>query len=292
MSNTSKSGNDMADQLLFESGPNGGSAIHNLLLNGPGSAAIHQATVPLNWFLDRVRRYYAAQETQLFGLVPWGMTLRSIYQRHGRSVFLIEVPPGVRTLRWLRDDSPVPYGARATYQDVALALPYQYFFVAVTPQSELSRNQSVYFLDQPLQSLREPLGECHYYNCSVKAYGVSCWICTQPVDLSLTPPCGVTPLEQVGLFVEWFFASAFNASSEHHEGSSFWSKNKDHLGDKRVSTLEKWKKATAKNPNFILEVPWVSSLSALAVFEELTPVQSGRAERLSSLVRLMREGGQ
>lgn len=288
MSGNNHGRDQMADQLLFEAGPDGEKAIHNLLMDGPGSQAIHQGKIPLQQFLDKLRFRYAAQEPQVFGLIPSGMTLRSIYQRHGMNVFLMEVPPGVRTLRWLRDDSPRPYGSGATYRDVTIALPYQYFFVAVTPQSELGAGQSVYFLNQPLTSLTERLGDCHYYNCSVDAYGFHCWICTQNINSQLPPRRDQTPLGQAALFLEWFFASSFNASSEYHEGQSFWGKNKRHLGDVRISSITQWVKETATNPGFILEVPWQPSLRPMDIFEQLTVQKSQCPGQLSDLIRVMR----
>lgn len=279
---------DMADQLVLEAGPDGEWAIHNLLLDGPGSAAVLQAKMPLAQYLGRVSPQYVAQEPRLFGLLPQGMTLRGMYERHGLTVILIEVPWGKRTLRWLCDDSPQPYGPGATYRDVAVALPYQYFFVAGTVAGGLSGRSSVYFMNCPLRSLNEPLGDCHYYNCSVDVWGLHCWICTQYVDLQLKSRRGVTSFEVTGRFIEWFFSSSFNASSEYHEGASFWGRNRHQLGDRRVASLATWEQATARDPEFILTVPWQPSRTALQVFKELTPARGSQPQQLSDLVSLVR----
>lgn len=283
------SGPAMTDQLVLETGDRGEFIIHNLLMHGPGSDVSHQGKTPLRPFLNQLSSLYRAQDTQLFGLTPAGMTLRSIFQRNGVTVFLIEVPPGARTVRWLRDDSPAPYGIRATYRDVRIALPYQYFFVSLTPNAEVCQHQSVYFLNQPLISLSEQLGECHYYNCSVDSYGVHCWICVQYITSQLPSQVDPTPIDRAGMFVEWFFASSFNASSEHHEGRSFWGKNRGQLGDPRVASINAWEQATVDRPEFALEVQWNMSLTATQVFEQLTPSKSSRPRNLEDLVCAFRE---
>jgi hypothetical protein len=262
---------EMTDQLVLETGPRGEQLIHNLLKNGPGSEVIHQGKVPLRKFLEYVAPLYRGQYSQLFGLVPAGMTLRSVFQRNGTIVFLLEVAPGIRTLRWLRDDSPAQFGRGATYRDVRIALPWQYFFVSLDTDANLRGSQSVYFLNQPMTSLSQSLGECHYYNCSVNAYAVHCWICVQYLASQLPSQYDPTPLDRACMFVEWFFASSFNASSEHHEREgSFWTKNRNTLGDSRVATIDAWEAATKERPEFALEVPWKSSLTAEKIFEELT----------------------
>ncbi len=277
----------MADQVLFEAGPEGEWAIHNLLMNGPGSEAVNQAKVPLARYIEELHALHAAQEPQFFGLVPPGISLRGAWQGNGVMIFVIEVPPGVHTLRWLRDDSPAAFGSKATYRDVQIALPYQYFFVAVTPQAELCTHHSIYFLNQQLLSETERLGECHYYNCSVDAYRVHCWICTQNL-LYLPQGQPPTPLGRACAFVEWFFASAFNASSEHYEGQSFWSKNRGRLGDARVASITAWEEATRADPDFIREIPWCASLTVQEVCAQLLPPRSRRPQNLSDFVRIIR----
>lgn len=278
--------NQPSDQLVLECGPTGETISHYLLLNGQGGDAIRQKTVPLAQFLKRAQSNYLAQAPRLFGLLPSGLTLRAVFERHGVTVCLIEVPWGVRTLRWLCDDSPHPYGPNATYRDVAIALPWQYFFVSVDTECTPTPLNSVYFMNQPLRSLTEPLCDCHYYNCSVDANSLHCWICTQYVDL--LPPASLTIFDAVARFVEWFFASSFNASSEHHEGGSFWGINREHLGDARVATIAAWEKATARDPAFILTVPWRPSLSPIKVFMEVTPARSRQPAYLADLVRTVR----
>ena len=50
------------------------------------------------------------------------------------------------------------------------------------------------------------------------------------------------------------FGASFNKSSEEHEGMSYWSAMRSL--DPRVASLRAWKKASAKDPYFALDVPW------------------------------------
>ena len=262
---------------------------HCMVMNGIGGDMLAQEEVPLSLFLHRLRRNSQGQEALSYGLAPWGMNIRSVYQQHGIAVMLIEVEPGVRTLRWLKSKSPRQYGPGSEYRMVTLALPYQYFFVSVNAKGELDSKHSVYFLNRPLHSLQEPLGECHFYNCSVDAYGVHCWICTQGTDFIYGGQGGGGAFSQAYAFVESFYSSSFNASSEHHEGRSFWGKNRVLVQDERVSTISRWVKATRQDPNFILQVPWIPTLSAEEVFREMVPKTGTQPYEMKDLLTLLRD---
>ncbi|MDP3997159.1 MAG: hypothetical protein U1C49_03060 [Candidatus Andersenbacteria bacterium] len=281
------------DQLVFESGSVGDVAVHNLLMGGPGGIPLYQGTLPLTLYLKQLASLYAGQEEFNTGLVPCGMNVRATYQRYGMTVFLVEVAPSTRTLKWIRDDSPAPYGNEATYCDACISLPYQYFFVTIDNMTidnspRLTSHNSVYFANQPITSLDEPLGECHFHNCSVNAYSLHCWICTQWLSGDMGLGKNPAPMQLVAAFIEWFYASGFNRSSDFHEGTSFWSRNRQELGDKRLENIAAWKRASSRNPGFVLRVKWRPSLTAREVLEELTRIPDRRPSGLLDLVNIYR----
>jgi hypothetical protein len=253
------------DQVLIEDTK----VFHHLLLGGPGGVVVPQNTVPCADFAHHLAEQYVAQGKLSFGLVPEGMNIRDIHQNRGLYVFLVQIDPSVRTLRWLTDDSPEPFGLKAQYREVTIALPYVYFFVAIAADGVLSVLNSVYFRNTPLTSLEDQLLECAFFNCSVDSYKVHCWICTQGLTMKLQK--GQSLAQLVDTFVGWFWGSGFNASSEHHEGQSFWSKTTKDIQDSRLHTIKDWAKATRKNPRFACEVPWLAARrTPNQIYAELT----------------------
>jgi hypothetical protein len=62
--------------------------------------------------------------------------------------------------------------------------------------------------------------------------------------------------------------TGFNYSSERHEGASWFGESA--RVDRRVSTVESWEAATAKEPLFVLDVPWLKTgLSVRQVVERI-----------------------
>lgn len=253
------------EQVLIE----GTSVFSHLLLGGPGGKICPQRRVSLESFVAVLAQQYIAQRSFSFGLMPVGMTVRDIRQQHGLFVFLLEVEPGVRTLCWLSDDSPVPFGAQAVYRDVTISLPYLYFFVTLCSTGQLSSLHSVYFCNQQLTSLNDQLSECAFYNCSPDSYGVHCWICTQYLPLKGQSDSSLGNL--ASNFVTWFLGSGFNQSSERHEGTSFWEQAQKKVSDKRVQTIANWERATKQDPRFAVTVPWLNAKrTPLDIYNELT----------------------
>ena len=67
---------------------------------------------------------------------------------------------------------------------------------------------------------------------------------------------------------EVLFDSAFNRSSEHHEGSSWFAESK-HLDD-RISTIEKWDAATKTDAMFVLAAPRTYAMARPTIAAALT----------------------
>lgn len=257
----------------------GNQAIANLLLGGSGGTAVFQGERPLEDWSRAIAGEGASRLPWTIGLAPVGLPLRAIHHRNGRYVFLVEYPPQVRTMPWIREDSPEPYGFEATYRDVSIALPYVVFFWAVTEQGCLSQS-SVFFRTEPLarRDYQDALLDCHFLNCSAapRRTGVYCWICSQHMRSEMKSS-GETPLEFVAGCTENFFFAASNLSSEHHEGNSFFgkgTKGRAAISDNRVRTVRAWEEASREDPRFVLEVPWnPSGYTVARVFDELTGAQ-------------------
>lgn len=252
------------DQVVFEKSR----VILNTLDGGPGGRAEFQGETSIEDFAAEWFRRCRAQGAISYGLMPPGVVVRTIWHRNGIIVFLIEVAPGPRTMQWLRDDSPEPFGAGAKYRDVYISLPWQYFFIAMHASGELAGGSSVYFLNAQLRSTNQELADCHFFNCSVDAYRLHCWICSQYFlgkgeDQSLA--------EYAASIITRFYYGGFNQSSEHHEDASFWGRNRTRIKDPRVQAVDAWEAATRSDPHFALTVPWLSSgLTVQRVFEQLT----------------------
>ena len=242
------------DQLIIE----GKRVIHNLLFGGPGGHVEPQRDLTVAEFINRICHRTSPVGGRPLGPAPPGLIVRDVVFRNNLYVVLAEIAPGPRAMQWLASDSPVKYGPGATYQDVTISLPWQYFFVAITTEGFVQGLNSLYFLDHQLDNLNERLLEPHLYNCSVKSYHVWCWICSQ--GFLVAPVHGMSLLGIVNRCIDQFWFSGFNESSERHEpwaGGSFFSKNRTAIRDARVQTVKAWETATAKASDFALSVPWI-----------------------------------
>lgn len=255
----------IAHQVVIEEGR----VINNLLYGDKTRVVEYQNETTVPEFMAYCAHSLEGYEPRSLGITPNGMIVRDIYQRGNLMVFLVELAPGPRTMQWIRDDSPTEYGADSTYRDITVALPWQYFFVTMDTDGSLHDKQSVFFRNEPLRSLTDPLCDCHFYNCSIKSYNIYCWICVQTYDTYARAGCSF--MERANEFVEWFWYSGFNRSSEHNEGKSFWGENRKKIKDRRVQTIAAWETATKDNSRFALSVPWIDSgYTPQEVYAELT----------------------
>lgn len=175
--------------------------------------------------------------------------LRLLAERRGATAVAIEVPPHARTVRWLADDSPAPYGPDAVYRDCYLGFPYV-VVLAVFIGGRISGVQQVFYRTRPL----EPGGDDelllpNLFNVA-EAYGQRCWLCLQHLRRLRARSWGELA-EAVGAHL---FNAAFNRSAEEHEGHSYWQRMRE--VDPRVASVAAWEQATRANPWFALEVPW------------------------------------
>jgi hypothetical protein len=90
------------------------------------------------------------------------------------------------------------------------------------------------------------------------------WICTQ--HLKATPAMHDPDLNKrltasFEALRRCLFETGFNYSSENHEASSWFTESRQ--VDPRVATVEAWEAASAKDPLFVLDVPWLKTGYAL-----------------------------
>lgn len=201
-------------------------------------------------------------------ILPTGV--RAVLSRGHATIMVWERPPGLQKLSWIRHDSPRPYGHGTTYRNVRIALPYLVIFAAFTHQNGMpviARTDECFFRTEPLTTLDDELCFPALLNCSKFAdpgkegdHHPLSWICTQ----YLQGTKGMNSKDKGVRYAAGFEAvryclleTSFNLSSEHHEGNSWFGASK--AIDKRISTVENWEEASAKDPLFVLDVPWIKT---------------------------------
>lgn len=206
----------------------------------------------------------AAPRMSTCGMVlPDGV--KAVFSEGHATVWVYECPPRVQTLRWIADDSPVPFGPGTTYRHVRLSLPYvivlAVFTTAETGKLTLSRwANECFFRNAPLTSVDDPLSYPALLNCSKftppEGRPLS-WICTQHLDRSFDREPDQNRRLRRGLtaLLQTLFHAGFNYSSESHEGASWYTESRG--VDPRIATVDRWQTATAQSPLFVLDVPWL-----------------------------------
>ena len=179
-------------------------------------------------------------------VVPRGVR---VSRRVGEALAVaVEVPPGARRVRWIRDDSDEPFGEDAKYREVRLAFPFV-IVLLVLHRGRLTGQQQLYYRTAPLESADDPLLLPNLYNVAT-GYGQRCWLCLQHVNQQ--PDW--TPDQTISTAVDHTFSAAFNRSSDVHEGNSYWEMMRDI--DPRVASVEAWEEATRADRCFPLGVAW------------------------------------
>jgi len=218
------------------------------------------AQMPLANWLARVAP--ARIDTQ--GVVlPDGVKL--IVSQGRVTVVVHETPPRVHNLRWIASDSPAPYGPGTKYRQVRVALPYLIVLAVfgTDPNGALSLTSSseCFFRTAPLTSGDAELFYPALLNCSRFAPPAGhplSWICTEKLARARVVT-GKTANERIrsGMraLCQCLLETGFNFSSEHHEGSSWFTESRK--VDSRIDTVENWQAATEQDPLFVLEVPWL-----------------------------------
>jgi hypothetical protein len=206
-----------------------------------------------------------------------------------RAVVVVhQTPPVVRRLKWLAANSRAPYGPRARYRDVSLALPYvvvlAVFIRDPRGRVQLTSKSEAFFSRVPLQSPDDELCYPALLNCSrfePAADHPLAWICVQNLDLSET--CGSKSDDSarlragLGALLRHLYETGFNRSSEVHEGSSWFEATVSAQVDERLADVEAWERASLADGSFALDVPWLpTGLSVRDVVDRIAGSMGGR----------------
>lgn len=201
-------------------------------------------SAPLKLFLEAL-----VERNDYIPIEPIPEGVRLVRSRSDVMVLVLEEPPAVRTIRWLAEDSPAPYGQKAVYRTVRLAFPFLVLVIGFRGGA-LTGYQQCFFRTSPLRSTADMLCFPNLLNVA-SAYGQLCWLCLANLGNNLA---GQPWSDKVGLIWKHLFGAGFNGSSEVHEGMSYWSATRNI--DPRFASIEAWEEASKKEPLFPLRVPW------------------------------------
>lgn len=213
-----------------------------------------------------------------------------------------QTPPRTFRFQWIAPDSPAPFGPGTQYREVRLSLPYVVVLATFDHGPDglprLSNGSECFFANQPLdrEGFETPLSYPALLNCSRFGEEVKdkpwSWICVQ--HLSRKSHAGGKSAGDclrlgLGALLRHLFESGFNLSSEHHEESSWFSETVARGVDPRVSSVEAWEAASAEDPLFGLEVPWIPTGHSLGqVIERMAELRGGQPARAATAADLAR----
>jgi hypothetical protein len=253
--------------FVHKSGEKGGSTLDSIEIEGREVRAVSPegktAAMPLSEFFGKlmIRRPDAA------GMIfPDGV--KSVRSEGNITILAHETPPQVYNLKWIANDSPAPFGHGATYRNVRVALPYLITLLLFRGAGggqglNLGEFSECFFRTAPLETSEDELLYPALLNCSKftppEGRPLS-WICVQHLNLAAVnkePSPARRMRAGFRALRHCLLETGFNYSSENHEGASWFSESRK--VDPRVNTIDAWQEATAKDPLFVLEVPWLKT---------------------------------
>lgn len=194
---------------------------------------------------------------------PIPETVRFAWRRGEAAVLVTEQKPVCHTVRWLADDSPVPFGRGAKYREARLAFPFVVLVVAFDG-GNLTGQQQCFYRRAPLEAIGDELLLPNLLNVA-RAYDQTCWLCLANLNPNMAQMSWDARVRKVWSHL---FQAGFNASSEHHEGNSYWQTMRS--VDRRVSSVAEWERESARNPFFPLTVEWrPAGKTVAAVMDEM-----------------------
>jgi hypothetical protein len=227
------------------------------------------------------------------GLPPdlvWPRGVCAVRAGHGGFTLAFEIPPSVRRLRW--GVRPEARDRRFAYRDVRLALPYVVFVTGVRFDSSgtfyFDGWAEAYFANEPVSSATKPLhlapllnvvgrGDAHSTGGAV--------VCMGGFGHRSTSADG-DPSERLhrGLaaIVGHFLDSGWNEDFERTGRVSAFNDPRSKPADPRLATVEAWEEASAKDPRFVLEIPWVPTPRTLSRALESVATHLAIAGRVTS----------
>jgi hypothetical protein len=212
------------------------------------------------------------------------------------TIFVHETAPATWSFKWIAADSKSQFGPGTKYRSVRIALPYLHTFCVFNHGAGggrdgdrgalfLSPYNECFFSRAPLDRLDE--GELCYpalLNCSKfptdRGHPLA-WICTEHLDFRSLQKIADTNQRVRASFralMETLLGSAFNLSSEAHEGSSWFTETVKKKVDARIESVERWQEETARDPLFVLDVPWLGTGKTVAqMLERIFTLRRGVA---------------
>jgi hypothetical protein len=212
---------------------------------------------------------------------------------HARGLIAVyERPPSVYGLDWIRPDSPARFGRQATYRRIGLALPYLVVFAGFhrNPAGRyvLGNRNEAFVSTKALASQDDALCFPPLLNCSrmprTEGHPLA-WICTQYLDPAEARADDGNSGLNAGLraLLHHLLDTGFNYSSEHHELSSWFSETIAARIDPRLASVETWAAASAADPLFVLDVPWLpTGMSVRQIAERMIAAAQGPALRVQT----------
>lgn len=181
--------------------------------------------------------------------------VKFVYWRAPLLLLIHQLPPHVRLLRWITDDSPADYGPGTQYRNVRLSIPYAITTAMYFHHGNrlcLADSNELYFRNEPLRSEEDRLGFPALLNisCIPAPRRMRSWICTQ----HLRRPPSADWCRQLQLLIDHTWNGAFNRSSERHEGKSMWGCSEGIHAD--LHPVSRWEAATERNEAWALGVNW------------------------------------
>jgi hypothetical protein len=185
------------------------------------------------------------------------------------TIWVHETAPATYSFKWIARDSQ-PYGPGTKYRQVRISLPYVVAFCVFAADDhgrlQLTTHNECFFRNKSLSDVaHDELCFPALLNCSKfkeeQGHPLA-WICTQHLDLATLMKIQETPARLRASFrglMECLLDTGFNLSSEEHEGSSWFTETVTRKVDPRIESIERWEKETAKDPMFVLDVPWIST---------------------------------
>jgi hypothetical protein len=199
-------------------------------------------------------------------VLPDGVKLEATRDRV--TIWVYERPPQVYSLKWIAGDSPAPFGKGARYTTYRIALPYlivmAVYFCSPRAGIRLSDRNECFFRTAPLKTINDELCYPALLNCSrfepPQGQPLS-WICTAKIH----PDASTRQLDdssrmrvRLQTLLHCLLETGYNYSSEHHEASSWFTETVRAGVDPRItSDMRAWESASADDPLFVLDVPWL-----------------------------------
>ena len=201
-------------------------------------------TVGVSPFMEAISRLSGARADEI---APPGA--KASWSRGDYKVLLIEIPPQTKVVQWICRDSVAKYGDGIKDAPVSIALPYIEIMLQFR-EGLLTGKQRLYYRTRPVESTSDVLHQSNLLNVSDVPGDQRAWLCLQSYRVNPTH----TWEQKIKSLITFMWTWTFSESSEHHEGNSYFQRNR--ALDPRIATVEAWKKASSENPNFMLGINW------------------------------------